>query len=98
MPDRSIVERVEVLEHKVELLERLPDRMTALELQFVQLRGEMRDGFSAIRDEMQQAGTELRAEMRAGDEETRRFMRVLHEDLITRITTISEGRTRRKRR
>jgi hypothetical protein len=34
----------------------------------------------------------LRAEIRAGDEETLRYMRVLHEDVITRIATLGDGR------
>jgi hypothetical protein len=63
-----------MLERRVQLLERLPERMTALETQIVQLRDEMRVEFSATR-----------AEARAGDEETRRFMRILYEDLVARI-------------
>jgi hypothetical protein len=66
-----------MLERRVQLLERLPERMTALETQIVQLRDEMRVEFSATR-----------AEARAGDEETRRFMRILYEDLVARIETL----------
>ncbi|MEQ1759434.1 MAG: hypothetical protein ABL986_14020 [Vicinamibacterales bacterium] len=102
MPDRSIVERVEILEQRVELLEQLPDRVAAVESQLVQLRHEMRVGFSDIRSEMSTMGAGLRAEMQAmgaglradmqsGDEETRRYMRVLHEDVISRISAIGEG-------
>ena len=58
MPERPIAERVEVLERRVDLLETLPARMTALEVQIVHLRGEMQDGFSAVR-------RELRGEMHA---------------------------------
>ena len=43
------VERVEILERKVEALETLPARMTRVELQLVQLRDAMRAEFSAIR-------------------------------------------------
>ena len=39
----------ELSERRVNRLEKLPERMTALESQFVQLRTEMRDEFSAIR-------------------------------------------------
>lgn len=100
MQQRSIVERVEILERKVEALETLPDRLTGVELQLVQLRDEMRVEFSAIRGG---AGTNvtlssLREEIRAGDEETRRFMRVLHEEVITRLALIEEGRRARKKR
>ncbi|MEQ1759414.1 MAG: hypothetical protein ABL986_13920 [Vicinamibacterales bacterium] len=98
MQDRSIVERVEILEHMVERLKELPDRVAALESQFVQLRLEMRDGFSDIRSEMSAMGVGLRAEIQAGDEETRRYMRALHEDVISRIATIGEGRPSRRRR
>ena len=91
MQERSIIERVEILKRKVELLEELPARVTAVELQLVQLRDEMRVESSSTREQ-------LRAEIRAGDEETRRFMRVLHEEVIARIATIQEaGRSRRKR-
>lgn len=51
MQERSIFERVETLERKVEALETLPDRTTRVELQLVQLRDEMRVEFSAIRGE-----------------------------------------------
>lgn len=70
-----------MLERRVEVLEQLPERVTALESQIVQLRDEMRSEFSVTR-----------AEAHAGDEETRRYMRVLHEDVITRIAVLQEGR------
>jgi hypothetical protein len=90
VPERSLSERLEILETKVEALEGLPARVTAVELQILQLRDEMRAAFSATREE-------LRAEIRAGDEETRRHMRVLHEEVISRIATIQEGRPARKK-
>ena len=40
----------------------------------------------------------LREEVRTGDEETRRQMRVLHEELISRIALLGEGRKTRRRR
>jgi len=86
MPERTLVDRVEILEHNVEGLKALPGRVHAVELQIVQLREEMHAGFSA-----------LRAEISAGDEETRRYMRVLHEEVISRIATIGEARPRRPR-
>jgi hypothetical protein len=115
----EIVRRVEVLEQKVEALESLPGRVSALELQIVQLRAEMRAEFSALRggydgslaslrDEIRAESSALRGsvdgslaslreEIRAGDEETRRFMRVLHEEVISRIASISPPRRPRKR-
>jgi predicted nucleic acid-binding OB-fold protein len=57
--DPDLVRRVETLEETVDSLRDLPARtaslevrMGAVELQIVQLRGEMRDEFSAIRREM----------------------------------------------
>ena len=83
-------------------LERLPERMTALASQIVQLRTEMRDESSAIRQEVRAGDEEtrrvLRAEMRAGDEETRTLMRVLHEDVVNRIALIGEVRRPSKKR
>ena len=87
MQQRSMIERIEILERKVEALETLPERVTAVELQLVQLRDEMRVEFSATR-----------AEMRAGDEETRRYMRVLYEDLVARISLLQEGRPRPRKK
>ena len=87
MPAQTLESRVDRLEKRVNSLEQLPPRMTALESQIVQLRAEMHDEFSAIRQEM-----------RAGDEETRTLMRVLHEDVINRIALLGEGRDRSKRK
>ena len=90
MADDALVTRVEILERKMELLENLPDRVSAVELQIVHLRSEMHKQFSVVREE-------LRTEIRAGDEETRRYMRLLHEEVLSRIATIQESRPRRKR-
>src|SRR5438552_1403571 len=49
MQERSVIERVWILERKVEVLETVPARVTAVELQLLQLRDEMRGEFSAIR-------------------------------------------------
>ena len=72
MAGKSHVGRVDRLEQRVEILERLPERVTAIEAQIMQLRDEMRDEFSATRAEAR-AGDErvvqtLREEIRAGDE------------------------------
>ena len=48
----SLEERMDNLERIVEPLRGLPDRVTALEVQVVQLRTEMRSEFSAIRRDM----------------------------------------------
>jgi hypothetical protein len=128
MQQRSVIERIEILERKVETLEVLPGRVTAVELQLVQLRDEMRAEFSATRAEIRAGDEEtrrslrddiragddetrrtLRDEIRAGDEETRRvlraeidetrrYMRVLHDDVISRLAAIQEGRSPREKR
>ena len=99
MPNPGLVPRVEILEGKVEELAGLPDRMAALELQIVQFRADFHAEFSAFRQEMATKADldQLRAEMREGDEETRRLMRVLHEEVLSRIALLAEGRTARPR-
>jgi len=83
---RSVEERLTMLEGQMQHLRDLPERVTNLESQFVQLRQEIRDGFSAIRSEMKERFVELSAQMR-----------MLHEDAITRIATTGEGRRPKKR-
>lgn len=83
MSPESLRVRVERLEQRVEILEQLPNRVSAVESQIVQLRDEMQSEFSATR-----------ALIREVDEDTRRYMRVLHEDVIQRIATLAEGRKR----
>ena len=101
MPNPGLVPRVEILEGKVEELAGLPDRMAALELQIVQFRAEVRAEFSATREELRQEFRQklrqLRGEMVEGDEETRRLMRVLHEEVLSRIALLTEGRLARRR-
>jgi len=78
-----------MLESQMQELRDLPGRVTNLGLQFAQLRQEMRDGFSAMRSEMK--------EMREGFAELGRQMRVLHEEALSRIATMAEGRRSKKR-
>jgi len=63
----------------VEILEQLPDRVSAAESQIVLLRSEVRNEFSATR---------------ALISDVDRYMRMLHEDVIQRIATLGEGRNR----
>ncbi len=51
MAQESLEKRMDRLERRVEILEQLPDRVTAVESQIMQLRDEMRSGFSAVRAE-----------------------------------------------
>lgn len=94
MKQQTLADRVTILEQKMEGLQRLPDRVTALELQISQFRSEVRVEFSALREEIRAGDaatrSELREEIRAGDEKTRRYMRVLYEDVISRIALLGE--------
>ena len=92
MTEPTLTGRVQILEQKVENLEKLPARLEAVESQIVQLRDEMRGEFSAVRQEIGATAAGLHAEIRAGDEETRRYMRVLHEEVLSRIAMLGEGR------
>jgi hypothetical protein len=58
----------------------LPNRVTGLESQILQLSQRIASDVSAIRDEVD-----------AGDAETRVFMRVLYEDVLARINVLGEG-------
>ena len=103
MAARSLTERVEILEQKVGDLQLRPARLDALESQILQLRGEMRDEFSAIRERLENHGRQFEAIDQRFEsidrrfEETHRFMRVLHEEVLTRFSLLEEGRGRRKR-
>ena len=87
MASRDLTDRVEVLEQKVTALEELPARMSALETQIVQLRGEMKGEFSAARKEMGEL-----------NDRTLVQMRVLHEEVIDRIGKLDEGRRASRKR
>jgi hypothetical protein len=74
-----------MLERQIQELRDLPARVASVESQILQLREEMRDGFSSIR-------SELRAEIQSGNQETRNFMRALYEDALARIATMGEAK------
>ena len=65
--------------------------------QFSAVRQEFRGEIQTVRGEIQTVTSELRAELEASAEETRRYMRVLHEEVLSRIATIQEGRSRRRK-
>ena len=107
MAVRTVNERIEILEQKVGDLQLLPDRVAAVESQIVQLRTEMRDGFSAMRTRMEEGDEESRRHAKTlhdellirvqeGDKDTQRQMRVLHEEVISRIALLDEGRRRKR--
>ena len=80
MQPRSIEERLAMLERQMQETRGLPDRVTGLESQILQLSERIANEVSALRDEVD-----------AGDAETRVFMRVLYEDVLARINVIGEG-------
>jgi len=79
----------------VEALETLPERVTAVELQIVQLRGEMRDGFSAVRQELRgeiagMAAT-LRGEMASMEGRLRGEMTGMEDRLREEMAAVAGG-------
>ena len=48
MPPETLANRVTLLEHKMQSLEGLPDRVASLEVQILQFRTEVRAEFSAV--------------------------------------------------
>jgi len=82
-------ERVAGVESRLGVVE---SRLGVVESQIVQLRTDLSDGFSATKEELREdiaaIGREMTAQfVRAGNE-----TRVLHEDLVGRISRLSEGR------
>lgn len=91
MPPQTIENRVEKLEEHVTNLQQLPARIDALSVQISQLQEDMGARFSATEKA-------LREEILAGDERILAQVRVLHEDVISRLALIQEGRPRPRRR
>ena len=60
------------------------------------LRQEIRAFHTGLREEMGTLETSLlekiRADIRDGDEQTRTYMRVLHEEVISKLAALGEGR------
>jgi len=71
MTEPTLADRVAILEKKVEDLASLPARVAGVELQIVQLRDEMRLGFSAVRREMAGLREDLLNTIRQGDDAVR---------------------------
>lgn len=92
----SLEERMDNLERIVEPLRELPDRVTKVEGQIVQLRTEMRGEFSAIRrdlarfatrDDLARIGRGLRRQVRG----LHTLMLVLHEDIVERLKILGDA-------
>ena len=92
MARESLEKRMDRLERRVEILERLPERVTAVETQIVLLRDEMRSEFSAVRADAVETRRVLTERMESLFDANERHMRLLHEDLVERIARSSEGR------
>jgi len=92
----------DVTQLKVDMTEVRGD-ITQLKRDMTEVRGALSDGggalinvgaeFAVVRAEF----AAVREEIRTGDEETRRQMRVLHEEVISRIALVAEGRKTRRR-
>jgi hypothetical protein len=98
-----------MLERQMQEMGELPERVTGLESQILQLRHEMHGEFSAVRSEFRGelagAVTTLRGEIAGAVTtlvqaiaDTNTHMRALHEDALNRIATLGEGRRRPKKR
>ena len=98
MNQRTLEDRVEILERKVEGLETLPARVAAVELQISQFRDEVRVEFAGVRREMREGHEQLRTEMHRLNEERKTHMLVLHEEVISRFALLTDGTTGKKSR
>jgi hypothetical protein len=94
-----------MLERQMQEMRELPERVTKMESQIVQLREEIRDAFSAIRIDMRGEIAAAVATLRQAIdgtnkaiEETNTHMRALHEEALSRIAAIGEGRRARRKR
>ena len=80
MPPSPLTRRVQILEEKVERLERLPSRIDAIELQILQFREEVRVEFSATREGLRDSLDSLRSELQQ-----------LHGQAVARITLTEQA-------
>ena len=95
MATRSLPERVSALEETVSGLQRLPQEVAAFRSEFDTFRTDV----NAFRSEFDTFRTDVnnrfeRLEQHVRDENDRLYsrMRSLHEDLVSRIKTLGEGR------
>jgi hypothetical protein len=86
MADADLERRVRILEAKMDELRDVPGRLTSVELQIVQLRGEMHSGFSALRTQID----DVRAEMVRGDQETRAEMGRLNDETRAEMVQLND--------
>lgn len=86
MSDVDLERRVRILEEKMDQMRDVPRRLDAVESQILELRSEMRIGFSALRTQNE----ETRAEMRVLNEETRADARALNEKTRAEMRALNE--------
>jgi hypothetical protein len=98
MPRLTLEGRVELLEKTMngprglnEQVGQLRADLTHLRLEVTDFRGE----FLQFRDETRSEFSAIRAEMRSLNAETRVHARVLHEEVLSRIALLDEGRNGR---
>ncbi len=105
-----LVRRIEIVEGDVNALRQLPEQVSAvagdlaalrsdvtqLKHDMTEVRGAFSDGHGGVINVREEFAA-LRQEIRAGDEETRRLMRVLHEEVISRLALLDEGRKKPRR-
>ena len=86
-----------MFERQMQEMRELPERVIRLESQVLQIRQEMRDEFSATRSGFrgELAAPVTTLSQAIADKKT--HMRVLHEDTLSRIATIGEGRKSRRK-
>ena len=87
-----------MLERQMKEMRDLPERVTNLESQVLQLRHEMRDEFSDTRSEFRGELAAAVTTLSQAIADTNTHMRLLHEDTLSRFATIGEGRKSRKKR
>jgi hypothetical protein len=91
---RGLQERFDGLDSRVAGLD---SRVGALESQVLQLRHEIKHEISATRSELRAEIGGASASILKALDETNTLMRVLHEDAISRIATMGDGKRRRGR-
>ena len=106
MKQKSLEDRVALLENEMQALRDLPGRVTSLEVQMVQFRAEVRAEFSATHEKIDTKIDHLSAEMHAlhavamlemgkaverAMNQTMNHARMLHEEAMSNIRTIKNG-------
>jgi hypothetical protein len=87
-----------MLERQMQEMRELPERVTRLESQVLQFRQEMRDEFFATRSGFRRELAAAVTTLSKAIADTTTHMRTLHEEALSRIATIGEGRKSRKKR